>query len=410
MNSLPNFPVTPENLGFFSAGFVLGIFVAVILVRSGLAMVSGRLRALSSQALYENSVKFMELARDHFSGYVREARRDFRSKGDEIRQAVEPVHKVLDKYEQRLGIMEKERDQAYGAISRHLADMARTQTLLQTETGNLVKALRVPHVRGRWGELTLKKAAELSGMADHCDFSEQVVSGSGKGSLRPDMVVTLPGNRRIVVDAKVPLMAYLDALEAGDEKEREVRMTAHARQVLAHISQLGSKKYGEHFSPSPEFVVLFIPGENFFSAALAQKPDLIEKGIEQGVILATPTTLIALLKAVAYSWQQQKGYENAEAIRDLGAELHRRLSTMTDHMNRLGRDIERTAATFNRTAGAMESRVMASARKLNSLSVAGTPDRSGITAVSAEKAETRRLGRATSAGADAHEPETPEKG
>ncbi len=209
-------------------------------------------------------------------------------------------------------------------------------------------------------------------MIDHCDFHEQMTAGSGKGSLRPDMVVTLPGNRQIVVDAKVPLMAYLDGLEADNDQERETRMKAHARQVLAHISQLSSKKYTAAFSPSPEFVVLFIPGENFFSAALAHKPDLIEKGVEQGVVLATPTTLIALLKAVAYSWQQQKGYENAEIIRDLGAELFTRLSTMTDHMNRLGKDIEKSAATFNRTMGAMETRVMASARKLDDLSVASS--------------------------------------
>ncbi|MCG8619090.1 MAG: DNA recombination protein RmuC [Desulfobacterales bacterium] len=390
MIPFPDNPVTLENLGFLGAGFLLGILVAFILARLGMTLISGRLKDLSNQALYENSVKFMDLARDHFTGFVREARQDFRAKGDEIRQAVDPVHKVLDRYEQRLGMMEKERDQAYGAISQHLADMARTQHLLHTETGNLVKALRVPHVRGRWGEITLKKAAELSGMAEHCDFSEQMTAGSGKGSLRPDMVVTLPGNRRIIVDAKVPLIAYLDALETEDEDEREVRMTAHARQVLAHISQLGSKKYTERFSPSPEFVVLFIPGENFFSAALAQKPDLIEKGIAQGVILATPTTLIALLKAVAYSWQQQKGYENAEAIRDLGGELYRRLSTMAEHMNRLGRDIERTAATFNRTAGAMETRVMASARKLDDLAVTGKP-LPEVKPVPVEKGTTREM-------------------
>ncbi|HCY88386.1 MAG TPA: DNA recombination protein RmuC [Desulfobacteraceae bacterium] len=395
--------ITLENLGFLGAGFLLGVLVALILARFGMLLISGRLKELSNQALYENSMKFMDLARDHFGGFVREARQDFRARGDEIRQAVDPVHKVLDRYEQRLGMMEKERDQAYGSISRHLADMARTQHLLHTETGNLVKALRVPHVRGRWGEITLKKAAELSGMAEHCDFSEQMTAGSGKGSLRPDMVVTLPGNRRIIVDAKVPLIAYLDALEAEDENEREVRMTAHARQVLAHIAQLGSKKYTERFSPSPEFVVLFIPGENFFSAALAQKPDLIEKGIEQGVILATPTTLIALLKAVAYSWQQQKGYENAEAIRDLGTQLYRRLSTMADHMNRLGSDIERTAATFNRAAGAMETRVMASARKLDDMAVTGKP-LPGIKGVPVEKAKTRELKRM-----DTSELNTPER-
>ncbi|WDP87355.1 MAG: DNA recombination protein RmuC [Desulfobacter sp.] len=382
--------ITMEQLGFFSAGLAAGIVLAALAARFGLFFFADRFRELSSQALYENSLKFMDLAQSHFKGYVQEARHDFKAKGDEIKQAVDPVHRVLDKYEQRLGIMEKDREHAFGSISRYLTEMAKTQQQLYLETGNLVKALRVPHVRGRWGEITLKRVAELSGMAEYCDFFEQAVEGQGKGALRPDMVVTLPGSRKIVVDAKVPLMAYLDALEACDEKERNARMRAHAGQVLAHVSQLSSKQYWSAFTPSPEFVVLFIPGENFFSAALSQKPDLIEKAIEQGVILATPTTLIAMLKAISYSWRQQKGYENAEAIRDLGSELFSRLSTMTDHMNRLGKDIEKTAATFNRTAGAMETRVMASARKFETLSVASAP-LPELSSISHEKSVTRHL-------------------
>jgi DNA recombination protein RmuC len=190
------------------------------------------------------------------------------------------------------------------------------------------------------------------------------------------MVVKLPGNRQVVVDAKVPLMAYLDALETTDEQAQKERLDGHARQVMAHIVQLGSKNYAAAFSPSPEFVVLFIPGENFFSAALAARPDLIEKGVAHGVILATPTTLIALLKTVSYVWLQQAGYENVRAIRELGLELFERLSTMAGHMNRLGKDIERTAATFNRTLGAMEKRVLVSARKFENLGVssAGLPN------------------------------------
>ncbi|MCG8568377.1 MAG: DNA recombination protein RmuC [Desulfobacterales bacterium] len=382
--------VTPQALIWLGSGFLLGLLVSFILARTGVLFFSNRLQELSDQALNEQGARFMEMAQNHFSGYLDQARRDLDHQGRALRQTMDPVQQSLHRYEERLRTMEADRQRANGAIAQTLKQMGQTQQLLQLETGNLVKALRVPHVRGRWGEITLKKVAELSGMAEHCDFTEQMTAGSGKGSLRPDMVVTLPGNRRIIVDAKVPLIAYLDALEAEDENERNIRMTAHARQVLAHIAQLGSKKYTERFSPSPEFVVLFIPGENFFSAALAQKPDLIEKGIVQGVILATPTTLIALLKAVAYSWQQQKGYENAEAIRDLGGELYRRLSTMAEHMNRLGRDIERTAATFNRTAGAMETRVMASARKLNELAVTGKP-LPEIDPVPVEKGMTREL-------------------
>jgi len=369
MEVLQNNLVSLENLGFLGIGFCLGLVVSLVLAKSGGILFSKKLKDLSSQALYENSARFLELAQSHFSGYVREARKDFNIKGDEILKTVDPVHKMLDKYEVHLGIMEKERENAYGAITERLMEMARTQQHLQAETGNLVKALRMPHVRGRWGEITLRKTAELAGMVPYCDFQEQMSTGGGKGSLRPDMVVTLPGNRKIIVDAKVPLMAYLDALEAGEGQEREARMKDHARQVLSHIAMLSSKEYTAHFSPTPEFVVLFIPGESFFSAALAYKPDLIEKGIQKGVILATPTTLIALLKTVSYSWQQEKGYENAEKIRNLGGELYTRLSSMTDNMNRLGRDIEKCATTYNRTVGAMERRVMTSARKLDDLSV-----------------------------------------
>ncbi|MCK5350409.1 MAG: DNA recombination protein RmuC, partial [Desulfobacula sp.] len=204
---------------------------------------------------------------------------------------------------------------------------------------------------------------------EYCDFEEQLSSGSGKGSIRPDMVVTLPGNRKIIIDSKVPLMAYLDALEASGEEERKDRMKDHGRQVMKHISNLSSKNYFKEISPTPEFVVLFIPGENFFSAALTMCPDLIEKGIEKGVILATPTTLIALLKAVSYSWKQKKSYENAEEIRHLGIELFSRLCNMTDNINRLGKDIEKCATTYNRTVGAMETRVMSTAKKLESLEV-----------------------------------------
>lgn len=369
MDLLENSLVSLENLALVGIGFCLGVMVSFFLARAYGLFFSGRMKELSNQALYENTAKFLDLAQSYFSGYVREARKDFTLKGDEILRTVDPVRQVLDKYETHLGLMEKERENAYGAITQRLLEMARTQQNLQLETANLVKALRVPHVRGRWGEITLKKAAELAGMVAHCDFEEQMTSGAGRGSLRPDMVVTLPGNRNIIVDAKVPLIAYLDALEARDDKERQARMKDHARQVLAHISLLSSKEYTAHFSPTPEFVVLFIPGENFFSAALAVKPDLLEQGIENGVILATPTTLIALLKTVSYAWHQEAGYENAQKIQVLGGELFARLISMTEAMNHLGRDIEKTVATFNRTVGVMEKRVMPSARKLEGLSV-----------------------------------------
>jgi DNA recombination protein RmuC len=347
------------------------VILCAVLAKSGALFFSKKMKTLSSEALFENSTRFMELADRYFSSYVKEARKDFDIKGNEIIKTVDPVRQVLDKYETRLTLMEKEREKAYGSITEKLLEMGRTQNHLSIETGNLVKALRVPHVRGRWGEMTLKRVAELAGMSEYCDFEEQLASGGGKGSVRPDMVITLPGNRKIIVDAKVPLMAYLDALEARDEKERQERMKDHGRQVMAHISNLASKQYFLEIGPSPEFVVLFIPGENFFSAALTVYPDLIEKGMEKGVVLATPTTLIALLKAVSYSWKQEKSHEHAEEIRTLGMELFSRLCSMTDNINQLGKDIEKCVAGYNRTVGAMETRVMSTARKLETLKVSG---------------------------------------
>ncbi|MBU8911787.1 MAG: DNA recombination protein RmuC [Desulfobacterales bacterium] len=366
---MQNSVVTPGNLMCLGIGFCLGVAVCVILARSGVLLFSKKIKTLSNEALFDNSARFMELADKYFSSYVKEAKKDFDIKGNEILRTVDPVRETLDKYEAHLNIMEKDREKAYGSITEKLLEMGRNQTLLHIETGNLVKALRVPHVRGRWGEITLKRVAELAGMTEYCDFQEQLSSGTGKGSIRPDMVVTLPENRKIIIDSKVPLMAYLDALEASGEKEREERMKDHGRQVMKHILNLSSKNYFTEISPTPEFVVLFIPGENFFSAALTVCPDLIEKGIEKGVILATPTTLIALLKAVSYSWKQKKSYENAEEIRNLGVELFSRLCRMTDNMNHLGKDIEKCVETYNRTVGAMETRVMSSARKLENLEV-----------------------------------------
>jgi len=358
-----------ENLAYLGIGFFVGVFVCSILARSGILFFSKKLKTLSHEALFDNSTRFMELADKYFSTYVKEAKKDFDIKGNDILRTIDPVRKTLDQYEAHLNTMEKDREKAYGSITEKLLEMGKNQTLLHVETGNLVKALRVPHVRGRWGEITLKRVAELAGMTEYCDFEEQLSFGTGKGSIRPDMVVTLPGNRKIIIDSKVPLLAYLDALEASNETERKERMKDHGRQVLKHILNLSSKNYFQQISPTPEFVVLFIPGENFFSAALTVHPELIEKGIEKGVILATPTTLIALLKAVSYSWKQKKAYENAEEIRNLGVELFSRLCSVTDNINHLGKDIEKCAATYNKAVGTMETRVMPTAKKLKILEV-----------------------------------------
>ncbi len=347
----------------------------MILQRLSLSLISRRLKAISAEALQTNSGQFLDLADRFFTTYVHDAKKDLDIKGDEIIRSVMPVRQALENYETRLGVMEREREKAFGSLTAQLMEMANTQSRLHRETGNLVKALRLPHVRGRWGEITLKRVAEMAGMVEQCDFTEQVTLKSGGKTLRPDMVVHLPGGRQIVVDAKVPLSAYLDALEAEGAKKRAACLKNHARHLLNHIAGLSSKKYWQAFDPTPEFVVLFIPGENYFSAALAQKPDLIERAIEKGVVIATPTTLISLLKAVAYGWRQEKSINNAEIISRLGTELFQRLTSMADSMNRLGRDIEKTATTYNKTVATLESRVMVSARKFTTLGIAAdNPD------------------------------------
>ena len=304
----------------------------------------------------------MDLADKYFRRLADDAKNGFDKSTD-------PVKEALGKYEKSLWEMEGDRQKAFGSISTQLIEMAKAQHNLQLQTGNLVKALRVPHVRGRWGEMTLRRVVELSGMAKHCDFDEQVVANTENGQLRPDMVIRLPNKRNIIVDSKVGLEAYLNALEAESEEDRKKYMANHASQVLRHVSTLASKEYHKHFSYTPEFTILFIPGENFFSAALTYKPDLVEIGIKNGVIIATPTTLVALLKAVAFSWRQETVQENAEEIRKLGIELYQRLGAMAGNINRLGKDIEKCATTFNKTVGSIESRVMVSAKKFDSFGI-----------------------------------------
>ncbi|MEA1969099.1 MAG: DNA recombination protein RmuC [Thermodesulfobacteriota bacterium] len=382
--------VSIENLYFLAAGFCAGIIICLILQKLGLSLFAKKIKSMSVEALQLNSGQFLDLADKFFAGYVKEARRDFDIKGDEILKKVDPVQEALEKYEQRLSIMEREREKEFGSLTSRLFDMAKTQQNLRKETGNLVKALRLPHVRGRWGELTLKRVAEIAGMADQCDFVEQPSTGSGKGSLRPDMIVHLPEDRNIIIDSKVPLSAYLDALEAETKEEKKKFLKNHAKQVQNHVTNLSQKKYWQSFSPCPEFVVLFIPGENYFSAALAINPNLIEAAIAKGVVLATPTTLISLLKAVSYGWKQEQSAKNAKEISKLGTELFQRLSSMSENMNKLGRDIEKAASTYNKTIGSLEQRVMVSARKFTSLGISPGSD-AELSTIEHAEAATRKM-------------------
>lgn len=319
--------------------------------------------------MQDNNKAFMDLAGTTMSKYFSAASNDLESRQKAIGTIVKPVNEALDRYDRQIRELERAREKAYGGLLQQVQSLAESQNALQRETGKLTSALSKPHVRGRWGEITLKRVAELAGMQDHCDFVEQASVDAGDGLMRPDMIIQLPAGRNIVVDSKVPLAAYLEAQAAGSADERETLMENHARHVQTHIRQLSKKAYWTQFQPTPEFVVLFIPGENFFSAALARDQNLIETGAASQIILATPTTLISMLKTVAMGWRQEALAENAKVISALGSDLYQRLAVMTSHFKSLGRDIERTTESYNKMLGSYERRVLATARKFNGLGI-----------------------------------------
>ncbi|MDA0683651.1 MAG: DNA recombination protein RmuC [Bacteroidetes bacterium] len=323
--------------------------------------------ALSRKALDSNSKSFMELAKTQIEKMVQDVDTKEEKRKLELEKLVSPLSKTLEDVSKHVREVEKERERAYTSITEQVKGLSVAQESIRKEAANLVNALRKPSVRGRWGEIQLKRVVEMAGMLDHCDFEEQHTVHSDSGRLRPDMIVHLAGGKTIVVDAKAPLSAYLDAIETDDEDERERFMRKHAEQVKIHIRQLSTKAYQDQFDSTPDMVVLFLPGESFYYAAQEIDPTLIEQGVENNVVIATPTTLITLLKAVAYGWRQEQLTENAQKISRLGQELYERLSVLSEHINKVGRGLNSAVTSYNKAAASMESRVLVSARKFKEL-------------------------------------------
>lgn len=325
--------------------------------------------AMATEALNSNNEQFLRLAKESLGQFHIKAEGELEKREKAVENLVKPIRDALEKTEKQVERMESGRQQAHGALTKHLETMAESHRLLQSETRNLVQALRRPEVRGQWGELTLKRLAELAGMVEHCDFQEQASVQTDNGQQRPDMIVRMPDKREIIVDAKTPLDAYLSAVEAVSDEERKTRLQQHARNVRARIKELSSKSYWQQFRHSPDFVVLFIPGDQFLSAALDVDHTLIEDALSQNVILATPTSFVALLRAIAYGWRQEVLAENAEVIREVGQDLYGRLATFAEHLSRLGRSLDSSVSAYNKAISSYDSRILPGAKKFTELGV-----------------------------------------
>jgi DNA recombination protein RmuC len=341
----------------------------ILIMEQGKVQLQNSFSALSQHALRENNAQFLQLAQETLMRFHDSARFDLDGRKQSIEEMILPIQQALDQTRKQIHDIEKERQESFGAVSEQLKNVSQDQETLRLETNKLVTALRRPEVRGQWGEITLKRLVELAGMVEHCDFVEQVHKSDGKTSIRPDLVVKMPDSRELIVDAKTPLDAYLLASNSEDPEIQKTEYLRHAKIVRGHVNELAAKRYWDQFDNTPDFVVLFVPGEQFLGAALEYDTKLLSDALARNVILASPTSLIALLRSVAFGWKQVALSENSEIIRDLGQELYKRVATFTEHLARLGHSLNNSVDSYNKALGSLERSVLPGARRFTDLGI-----------------------------------------